>query len=276
MIWLLFCAIASAVNYTPLSKEIADLSYVNFSNSTYQETVLKASTAIQPNTTAALYAVSFNTTITNTLSEGQLGWNSEDGTLDVGMAGGNVTLQIGQEDYIRARNESGAALTNGWVVYQTGFSGNKPLIDVHNGGHAPLGIATENIPKNNNGYVTLRGLVRDVNTSAYSLNAELYASTNGPAITNSPAYPTDAFQVGRVAKVHATEGVILAQTPTCAKSWAELDEQYKTISDTNIAASASNVGRMRYYKTSSNSFIDVSMQTGTNSYSWVNVQSFGW
>jgi hypothetical protein len=108
------------------------------------------------------------------------------------------------------------------------------------------------------------------------LNAELYASTNGAAITNRPAYPTDAFQVGRVAKSHATEGVILAQTPTCAKTWTELDQQYKTISDTNTAASASNVGRIRYYTTASNSYVDVSMQTGTNTFSWINVQSFGW
>jgi hypothetical protein len=172
--------------------------------------------------------VQFDTTVTNVLAEGEVGWNVEDGTVAIGRANGGST-DVGQEMVFPTRNESGAGITNGWVVYQTGFSGNRPLIDVHNGGHAPFGICTHagGIDDNSNGDVATVGYVRGVDTSSYELNAELYASTNGPAVTNRPAYPTDAFQVGRVAKVHATEGVILAQTPTCSKSWSELDAQYK-------------------------------------------------
>jgi hypothetical protein len=197
-------------------------------------------------TNFALDKAQFDTSANPALSEGETGWNADDGTLSVGMPEGNVTLQVGQESLIRVRNESGAGITNGWVAYQTGFSGNKPLIDVHNGGHSPLGIATETIGDSASGYVALRGLVRDVDTSGFLLSAELYASTNGPAITNRPAYPTDAFQVGRVAKVHATEGVILAQTPSCEKSWSELDGQYKHayaslyIHDGTVAADITN------------------------------------
>lgn len=213
---------------------------------------------------------------TNTLEEGEVGWNSTSGTMDIGLPGGTVTLQVGQESLIWTRNQTGSAITNGWVIYQTGFSGNKPLIDISNGGHPPLGIATENIGNNSNGYVALRGLVRDVDTSLYLLNAELYASTNGVAITNRPAYPNEAYQVGRVAKVHQEDGVILAESPTCTKTWTELDEQYKPITNTNTVASASNVGRIRYYTTATNSYVDISMQTDTDSYSWVNIQSFGW
>jgi hypothetical protein len=225
----------------------------------------------------SLNKTKYNTTVTNVLAEGEVGWNTDAGTLSVGRANGGST-DVAQEMVFRTRNQSGSAISNGWVVYQTGFSGNKPLIDVHNGGHAPFGICTHagGIGDNGNGDVATVGYVRDVDTSGYSLNAELYASTNGAAITNRPVYPNDAFQVGRVAQVHATEGVILAQTPSCSKSWSELDGQYKTISDTNTAASASNVGRIRYYTTASNSYVDVSMQTGTNTFSWINVQSFGW
>ena len=48
------------------------------------------------------------------------------------------------------------------------------------------------------------------------------------------------------------------------------------IADTNVAASANYVGKTRYYTTASNSYVDVCMQTGTNSYTWVNIQSYGW
>ena len=41
--------------------------------------------------------IQFNTTGTATPAVGRLWWNDTDGTLDLGMKGGNVTQQIGQE-----------------------------------------------------------------------------------------------------------------------------------------------------------------------------------
>jgi hypothetical protein len=178
----------------------------------------------------------FDITKTNTFQEGEVGWNPDAGTLEVGRANGGST-SIGQELVFRTRNDSGSNITNGYVVYQIGFSGNKPLIDIHNGGHAPFGFATQDIDDNHNGDVTTVGYVKDVDTSAYELNAELYASTNGFAVTNRAAYPTDAFQIGRVAKVHLTDGIILAENPTCSKTWAELDVQYSRAGSGNYIVS---------------------------------------
>ena len=42
---------------------------------------------------------------TLTPTEGLMYWNSDDGTLNLGMPGGNVNLQIGQEGLLRVRNE---------------------------------------------------------------------------------------------------------------------------------------------------------------------------
>ena len=44
---------------------------------------------------------------------GLLHWNSDDGTLEVGQIGGNVVLQIGQENLLYVRNDSGSDITNG-------------------------------------------------------------------------------------------------------------------------------------------------------------------
>ena len=49
-------------------------------------------------------------------NEGRLQWNAEDGTLEFGMPGGSVNMQIGQERVVRCRNESGAQIANGSLV----------------------------------------------------------------------------------------------------------------------------------------------------------------
>lgn len=50
--------------------------------------------------------IQFDTTYVDGFVEGRLQWNSDDGTLEVGMPGGNVNLQIGQETLVRVRNAS--------------------------------------------------------------------------------------------------------------------------------------------------------------------------
>jgi len=47
---------------------------------------------------------------TGSQASGRLVWNNEDGTLDLGLKGGNVTLQIGQEQLARVVNKTGANL----------------------------------------------------------------------------------------------------------------------------------------------------------------------
>ena len=49
------------------------------------------------------------------VEEGHLHWDGDEGTLSVGMPGGNVTLQIGQEFLVRVRNNSGADIPNGTI-----------------------------------------------------------------------------------------------------------------------------------------------------------------
>ena len=94
--------------------------------------------------------------------EGRLHWDDDNGTVSIGMPGGTVELQIGQEHLVRCRNQSGAQIADGSVVYITGNSGNKPLIDLADASVAAqpiLGIATETIDHNSNGYVCAAGVV---------------------------------------------------------------------------------------------------------------------
>jgi hypothetical protein len=62
-------------------------------------------------------AVQFDTTdYTGGTAEGRLSWNQTDGTLDLGMKGGLVTQQIGQEVYYPpVVNKTGGIL---WAILQ--------------------------------------------------------------------------------------------------------------------------------------------------------------
>jgi hypothetical protein len=71
--------------------------------------------------------IQFDTTWADGTAEGRLQWNIDDGTLEVGMPGGNVNLQIGQELIYRARNTTGSTIPNGTVVYPNGSQGTKLL-----------------------------------------------------------------------------------------------------------------------------------------------------
>lgn len=146
--------------------------------------------------------------------EGRLQWNSEDGSLEVGMPGGNVCLQIGQEVLVRAKNTSGSQIDNGSVVYVTGATGSRPTIGLADADDflksvTTFAIATEDIPNNQFGYVTNFGIVRDVDTSAFSDGDLIYLSNVAGEFTDTPPDPP-AFTVGVgiVLLSHASEGII--------------------------------------------------------------------
>jgi hypothetical protein len=146
-------------------------------------------------------------------SEGRLIWNDDDKTLNLGMAGGTVNMQIGQENLIRAQNTSGGPIGNGQVVYISGGTGSQATIalgdaDIIGSAHV-IGVATEDIASSQFGYVTTFGLVREVNTNGMAAGSVLYLSqTTGAFTTTKPLSPAFGVIIGQVIRSHATEGVI--------------------------------------------------------------------
>ena len=156
-----------------------------------------------------------------TRADGRLWWNADDGTVNIGLPGsGGVNLQVGQEIHLRARNTSGAQIDNGQVVYISGASGNRPTIALADASNAAtsdgvIGIATQDIADNQNGYVTTFGLVRGIDTSAFSEGDVLYLSETAGAITaTAPASPAHAVKVGECVNSHASVGVVLVNVNT--------------------------------------------------------------
>lgn len=101
-------------------------------------------------------------------SGGELSWNNQEKTLDLATGSNDVTIQLGQETVIFARNNSGVQINDGENVMLTGSVGNKPAVskgDASNSvsAHKIIGIATQNIGNNSDGFITIIGKVRGIN-----------------------------------------------------------------------------------------------------------------
>jgi hypothetical protein len=187
--------------------------------------------------------IQLDTSFSDGTAEGRLQWNSTDGTPEVGMPGGNVNLQIGQEQLMRVKNVGASAITNGEALAVVSASGNRPGVvkadaDAGNPTNICDGVATENIAAGSTGYMCINGLVRGINTSGYSAEGVLlYLSTTAGVLSETrPSAPTDATIVG-VVVTKATDGTILANVRQC-KDWADLDARYAQPSITNNLANS--------------------------------------
>lgn len=138
---------------------------------------------------------------------GILQWNVEDGTLDLGLLGGNVTLQVGQETVHRVVNKTGSTILNGQAVYGKGAAGQRlevalALADADSTSATILGVATEDIPNNQSGFITAEGLVRGIDTKDWDDGQPLYLSPTVPGglTTSKPVAPDHMVFMGFVIK----------------------------------------------------------------------------
>ena len=147
--------------------------------------------------------------------QGRLFYDTDNDVLSVYNAESDVTLNVGEEMWFVFRNETGSTITDGTAVYLTGgSSGNKSLIALARSDATTtagvMGLTTHDIENNTNGYVTMFGTVRGLDTSAFTEGDKLFASsTSAGSLTNvSPTAPNFPIQIGQVTRSHATQGEI--------------------------------------------------------------------
>lgn len=149
---------------------------------------------------------------TSTLTEGQARWNSTERTLDLKMAGDNVTQQVGQELLMRVH--AAEAISNGNVVYISGQNSGLPSVlkaSANNiNSRKTLAVATENIASGSDGYVTLFGLVRGLDLSTYTAGQELWLANGGLFTGTEAAYPDYKVRIGFVIVASDGAGVLYA------------------------------------------------------------------
>lgn len=174
----------------------------------------------------------FDTTVTPTEAVAKLQWDDGNGTLQFGLKGGNVNLQIGQEIVARCYNDSGVALTDGQIVYISGSQGNRvavklALATTDGTSAGTLGMVTEPIAIGAEGFITILGTVNGLNTSGLTAGAIVYLSPTvaGAYTTTKPVAPQHTVTLGYVERVHATVGSIYVKVD----NGYELDELHNVL-----------------------------------------------
>jgi len=181
--------------------------------------------------------IEFDQTPTGTAGVAVMRWNDSDGTLDLGLKGGNVTLQVGQESVLRVVNKTATNVNlleaNYQAVRVTGAQGQRLKVDLAlattDGLSAEtIGLVTETINNNQEGFITTSGLVRGINTTG-SLQGETWAdgdilylspTTAGRATKVKPTAPNHLIILGYVIHAHINQGSIFVKVD----NGYELDE----------------------------------------------------
>jgi hypothetical protein len=207
-------------------------------------------------------------TPTGTAGVAVMRWNDTDGTVDLGLKGGNVTLQIGQEQVLRVVNKTATNINlleaNYQAVRVTGAQGQRLKVDLAQATNDALsaetiGLVTETINNNQQGFITTSGLVRGINTTG-SLQSETWAdgdvvylsATTAGRITNvKPSAPNHLIIIGFVVSAHATQGSIFVKVD----NGYELDELH------NVAISTPLNNQSLVYETATTLWKNKSLTT---------------
>lgn len=175
--------------------------------------------------------ISFDTTPTSLGGVATLVWNDGEGTLDLGLKGGNVTLNLGQEEVALCYNGTGSTLANGTVVYISGSQGQRPSISKASASSEStssktLGVVTEDIANGAEGFVATFGIVRGLNTLAFAEGSSLWLSTTAGQITTTmPTAPNHGVFIGYCVRQHETSGQIFVKV----QNGYELDEIHNVL-----------------------------------------------
>lgn len=187
--------------------------------------------SFQNNTTENL-AIYFDGTLglntaasTPTYVQGKVFYDTGSKTLAYYNDNSSVTLNVGQEEWVRAFNNTGSTIANGAAVYVTGRDATNDIVtialaDADNATASEvLGIVTTtNCTTATVCYVTTFGRVNNFDTSALSAGAPFYLSTTAGALTSTvPASPAYQVRLGNTGRSDASVGWVLVQ-PGIVKS----------------------------------------------------------
>jgi hypothetical protein len=191
----------------------------------------------------------FDTTPTDIpTTVGSMVWNDADGTLDLKLKGGNVTLQVGQEQVLRVVNKTSTNVTLSEANYQavrvTGSQGQRLKVDLAQATNdllsaETIGIVTETIANNQEGFITTSGLVRGINTTG-SLQSETWVDGDivylSPTIAGNltnikPIAPNHLIIIGYVVSAHITQGTIFVKVD----NGYELNELHNVLINGSLA-----------------------------------------
>jgi hypothetical protein len=153
-----------------------------------------------------------------TYAEGRVFYDSTAHTLNYYNDNSQMSVNIGQEQIIRVRNQTGSDIPNGSVVYVNGATGNTPTISLAIATAFStsdiIGVTTTDVTNNGFGYVTVNGLVNGLDTSAFADGNPVFlsATTAGAFTATEPVAPNYSVQVGVIVRANPSVGTLLVAT----------------------------------------------------------------
>lgn len=165
-------------------------------------------------TVANLDYFQFDTAATPASAVGRMIWDNGEGTLSLGLKGGNLNLEVGQENIALCYNGTGSQINKGSVVYIVGAQGQRPSIaladaDTEATSSKTFGIVAENIANGAEGFVATFGIVPGLNTSGFTAGQALWLSSTPGQLTNvKPTQPVHSVFIGYCLHVNSSSGRI--------------------------------------------------------------------
>lgn len=157
---------------------------------------------------------------------GLISYNGATGALAYKLNSSNVQSEIGETLHALVHNAEAVTITKGQAVYLYQASGNKASVKLaFNTSDATsaktFGLAAENIPAGNNGFVICQGVLDGLNTGMFSAGDTLYlGATAGSYTATKPYAPNHLVYIGIVERANAGNGQIYVRT----QNGYELDE----------------------------------------------------
>jgi len=173
-----------------------------------------------------LESIDFATTPTAAAAVYRVNADDAEGSLNLGLKGGNVNISLGAEVIIMSYNAEATTLNKGEVVYLYGAQGQRPAVKrASNTADATsattFGMVAESIASGAEGFVIQIGVLRNIDTNAYNEGDILWlGATAGTVTTTKPYAPNHGVFVGVVLKKNAVSGRIFVKP----QNGYELDE----------------------------------------------------
>lgn len=187
---------------------------------------------------------------------------SADSSVTVTTVGTAVDLAVYSSPRLIAqvRNETGATLTKGTVVYISGAAGNKATVSKalatsDSTSAQTFGVVFADISNNQNGYAVLSGYIAGLDTSAFAAGTQLYLSpsTAGTYTSTKQYAPNHLVYVGVVTRSHANQGSIEVRI----QNGYEMDELH------NVSAQNPTNGQVLIYNESTELWEKHTLTAGT-------------
>jgi len=145
-------------------------------------------------------------------AEGRLFYDEEYGALGFYNDEADVTLQIGQEEWVRVYNATGSTIANGTPVYAIGATGEAltvaPADATTKAKARVVGVVTHSLENATYGYATTRGLVSGLDTSSLTAGNPIHLAVAGGFQQDAPTYPYFPTDLGFCVVSDATNGYI--------------------------------------------------------------------